>query len=538
MKRTFSFILAILMVIAIIPAGSVQTEAKGKGVITEKNPAVIIRTSFTTNESFNEGWGGVHTAVPIKETDCAVLYDVIIWQDRINLYKFPNNVEENETEGFDFGLDVSTPKGQKAYVEWRESFCLKSVKCKNTEDISKCSSTARDAYIEFFKIINKRTPSENVILKYSGHGSIGFCKCMNIEDTKKLMEKGVSIFGQKFALIDFGTNCQSSNTDYFQVYHSYTDYMLTSQLDSGGYQIDNWDYEEYKKYDDDYNYTNLFRKGETVEQAGKRIVDINAQFWKLARKNMKKNKIGQSMTLTDMSGYTELWKEFYKVREKARDGYGEDMYRLIDKYGDKNLKKLYKKFVIYYKDNNGSDFFKWDEKLYGITVRNITLVELSKASFTYNGKAQKPKVTVKDTSGYKLVEGRDYTVKYAKGRKSVGKYKVTVKLGQNYGGEEVFYFTIKPQKTSVSSLSAINDGFKIKWKTKDAQVSGYQIQYSTKSSFSSAKTVTVSGKSKSSKTVKKLKSKKKYYVRVRTYKTVDGKKIYSSWSAKKTVKTK
>ena len=120
----------------------------------------------------------------------------------------------------------------------------------------------------------------------------------------------------------------------------------------------------------------------------------------------------------------------------------------------------------------------------------------------------------------------------------MGKYKVTVKLGQNYGGEEVFYFTIKPKKTSVSSLSAINDGFKIKWKTKDAQVSGYQVQYSTKSSFSSAKTVTVSGKSKSSKTVKKLKSKKKYYVRVRTYKTVDGKKIYSSWSAKKTVKTK
>lgn len=38
--------------------------------------------------------------------------------------------------------------------------------------------------------------------------------------------------------------------------------------------------------------------------------------------------------------------------------------------------------------------------------------------------------------------------------------------------------------------------------------------------------------------VKKLKAKKKYYVRVRTYKTVKGKKVYSSWSKVKSIKTK
>ena len=108
MKRILSFIFAIIAVLAIIPSGAVKTEAKAKGVITEENPAVIIRTSFTTNDAFDEGWGGVHTAVPIKEMDCATLYDVIIWQDRINLYKFPDNIEENETEGFDFSLDVES----------------------------------------------------------------------------------------------------------------------------------------------------------------------------------------------------------------------------------------------------------------------------------------------------------------------------------------------------------------------------------------------------------------------------------------------
>lgn len=43
---------------------------------------------------------------------------------------------------------------------------------------------------------------------------------------------------------------------------------------------------------------------------------------------------------------------------------------------------------------------------------------------------------------------------------------------------------------------------------------------------------------KASLTVKKLKAKRAYYVQIRTYKTVDGKKLYSSWSKMKKVKTK
>ncbi|MGN0521072.1 MAG: fibronectin type III domain-containing protein, partial [Eubacterium sp.] len=72
------------------------------------------------------------------------------------------------------------------------------------------------------------------------------------------------------------------------------------------------------------------------------------------------------------------------------------------------------------------------------------------------------------------------------------------------------------------------------------QTTGYQIQYSTSSKFTSktTKTVTVSKNKTTSKTISKLKAKKKYYVRVRTYKIVSGKKIYSAWSKAKTVTTK
>lgn len=93
----------------------------------------------------------------------------------------------------------------------------------------------------------------------------------------------------------------------------------------------------------------------------------------------------------------------------------------------------------------------------------------------------------------------------------------------------------KPKATSISKLKAGKKQFKATWK-KVSGVTGYQIQYSTSKKFTkkTTKTVTVKGAKKTSATVKKLKSKKKYYVRIRTYKG----KTYSSWSKVKTVKTK
>lgn len=98
--------------------------------------------------------------------------------------------------------------------------------------------------------------------------------------------------------------------------------------------------------------------------------------------------------------------------------------------------------------------------------------------------------------------------------------------------------TVKPKKTSIKKLSKGKKKFTVTW-AKVSGVKGYQIQYSSDKKFKkNNKSVTVTKQKKTKATVKKLKSKKKYYVRVRTYKTVNGKKIYSSWSKVKSVKTK
>ena len=166
------------------------------------------------------------------------------------------------------------------------------------------------------------------------------------------------------------------------------------------------------------------------------------------------------------------------------------------------------------------------------TIYRPSQISLAKKSFTYNGKEQKPSVVLWDRNGNQIGTA-NYTVAYGNNR-NVGKAKITVTLSGNYA----------PDKTQITRLTRKSKGFQVKWKKQTNQTSGYEIQYSDNSKFSKnrTKTVGISKRSANSKDVKQLKAKKKYYVRVRTYKKVkiNGKstKIYSGWSKVKTVVTK
>lgn len=95
----------------------------------------------------------------------------------------------------------------------------------------------------------------------------------------------------------------------------------------------------------------------------------------------------------------------------------------------------------------------------------------------------------------------------------------------------------KPAKTKVQKISAGKKSITAQWE-KVAGVSAYQVQIATNKKFSkNKKTFKVSKKSTKVK-IKKLKAKKVYYVRVRSYKKVNGKKVYSKWSTVRKVKTK
>ena len=169
-------------------------------------------------------------------------------------------------------------------------------------------------------------------------------------------------------------------------------------------------------------------------------------------------------------------------------------------------------------------------------AKDISGAKVTVASkVTFTGTSRKPAVTVK-LSGKELVKNTDYTLKYSN-NKAIGKATVTIKGKGKYTGVIKKTFKIVPMKQVITSVTAKTKAFAVKW-TKDLNVDGYQIKYSTKSDFSGGKSVYVKKNTTVSKTFTGLTAKKTYYVKVRSYKTVNGTKYYSSWSSAKKVKTK
>ena len=161
------------------------------------------------------------------------------------------------------------------------------------------------------------------------------------------------------------------------------------------------------------------------------------------------------------------------------------------------------------------------------------------ADKTYTGKAITQSIKVLDTEFDDiLTNGRDYKVAY-KDNKNVGKATVTITgLGKYYGTiTKTFNINPKPVK-KISKLKAGKKSFTVTWKKQATQTTGYEIQYSLKKNFKKAKTYTVKKNKTTKATIKKLKGGKTYYVRIRTYKTVKGKKYRSAWSSAKKIKVK
>ncbi len=169
---------------------------------------------------------------------------------------------------------------------------------------------------------------------------------------------------------------------------------------------------------------------------------------------------------------------------------------------------------------------------YDISSAAITL---SHTKYTYTGKAKKPAITV-IFSGKKLKANTDYTVKYSNNI-AAGQAKVTITGKGGYKGTVVKYFKILPAKQKIKAVTPLANSFAVTW-TKDSGVTGYQVMYGTKSDFSDGKSAYVTKNTSVKKTIKGLKAKKTYYVKVRSYKNVGNSKYYGSWSDTRKVKTK
>lgn len=204
-------------------------------------------------------------------------------------------------------------------------------------------------------------------------------------------------------------------------------------------------------------------------------------------------------------------------------------------------------YYMYYEDNQypgvatvtiyGTGYYKGTAtihfKIIKKTERFVSNVKLNRTSYTCTGKTIRPSVTV--TVNGKKIGASAYKL-YYKNNKNSGIGTVQVRgIGKYSRINKTLTFKILPPKTLLTGLKKANRSFTASWK-KNIQATGYQIQYAADSRFTKErKTVTVGKQSATRYKISGLKNKKTYYVRIRSYKRVGKKVLYSSWSTVKKI---
>lgn len=205
-------------------------------------------------------------------------------------------------------------------------------------------------------------------------------------------------------------------------------------------------------------------------------------------------------------------------------------------------------YYMYYEDNQypgvatvtiyGTGYYKGTAtihfKIIKKTEKFVSNVKLNRTSYTYTGKTIRPSVTV--TVNGKKIGSSAYKL-YYKNNKNSGIGTVQVRgIGKYSRINKTLTFKIMPPKTLLTGLKKANRSFTASWK-KNIQATGYQIQYAADSRFTKErKTVTVGKQSATRYKISGLKNKKTYYVRIRSYKRVGKKILYSSWSTVKKIR--
>lgn len=205
-------------------------------------------------------------------------------------------------------------------------------------------------------------------------------------------------------------------------------------------------------------------------------------------------------------------------------------------------------YYMYYEDNQypgvatvtiyGTGYYKGTAtihfKIIKKTEKFVSNVKLNRTSYTYTGKSIRPSVTV--TVNGKKIGANAYKLYYRNDKNSgIGTVQVRG-IGKYSRINKTLTFKILPPKTLLTGLKKANRSFTASWK-KNIQATGYQIQYAADSRFiKERKTVTVGKQSAIRYKISGLKNKKTYYVRIRSYKRVGKKVLYSSWSTVKKIR--
>lgn len=248
---------------------------------------------------------------------------------------------------------------------------------------------------------------------------------------------------------------------------------------------------------------------------------------------------------TISSSFTKVNESFTEVNQGTND----------DAFSNANTIKTGKVYYGMISDSRGTflpyEGLTYDEDYYKVQLSGKCIIKTSGNFYRYNNSSSANSYNIKIFNGkggeidtlFTKENGASgsssliYSDSFSKGTYYIDFYGNEVDINPVIG--KYSFEIIKLSTTSLTKLTPKKKSVLVKWKKKTTNVNGYQVQCATNKKFTkNKKSVNITKNATTKTTIKKLKGGKKYYIRIRTYKKINGKKYYGPWSKAKTVTTK
>ena len=324
-------------------------------------PHVMLRVVLVTEDwmpfASTDGWT---QAVTPKESEALKYYEAAIWEetDSVHLYEFPNDYDP--LVGLRIGNQTLTDAEKIAY---REQFTIKKHAEMPEAYTLERSLFLRRAFEDFAALLVSRHPNSEHHLMYSGHGGPGgnlFESQLAHRDAGAFLQSWTSSLGQPLGVIDMGGPCAKGGFDDLANFCRYTRYYVASDINNGGYTMDDWTYEKHRETDPEAQYHRLFASNDELENALIDRIDLRRKDYEYSRNNMVSRSVEQGNYLyscAEFSTFRSAFAEFLgqpSVNRSCRDLH----QFLVANGAEPDLIEGFERVFVHRADNR--DFFEWE----------------------------------------------------------------------------------------------------------------------------------------------------------------------------------
>ncbi|RVT47831.1 hypothetical protein EMM73_03510 [Rheinheimera sediminis] len=336
----------------------------------EHNHNVILRVVRVT-----EDWmpysdpGGWTNAVVLKQSDFVKYYEVAIWEETksVQLYAFPNSYDPL------FGLHVGQPKTDAEKIAYREQYAVLRFDGFPPEELwEQRNEFLITAFERISDYLVQAHPNSDHHLMFNGHGGPGgrlFEGMVSYQGAGQLLGNYQQQLGRKLGVIDMGGPCNKGSFSDVENFCRHARYYVASDLENGGYQFDNWTYEQYLETHPEHQYHSFFAVKANLEQQLKQRIDITQQRYLYAWQDMINRQLMQANYLYSCDQFSQFKPLFDSFMQPQQKDYliTEDLKAYLQLHqANTDLLDAFDRVILHSATNKAA--FDWPEQRHGMLM--------------------------------------------------------------------------------------------------------------------------------------------------------------------------